>query len=129
MANAIQDVTLYMIKTGKAYTYHIKVMDSNSQIIACSDNINVITQLAGEVELIFTKNNKDQYELNWTKVEGATRYIVYRSTKGGTYRLMKRTKSLTCETTIKTGTSYTYKMRGFKLVNDMIDKEKMYRYH
>ena len=64
------------VKTGKEYTYRIKAIKEDKASI--SEAVSVTTTLTGEVELIITPNGTNQFDLSWTKVEGATRYIIYR---------------------------------------------------
>ena len=61
------------VKTGKAYTYRIKA--DNAEY---SDEVSATTTLTGEVELTITPNGTNQFDLSWTSVDGATRYIIYR---------------------------------------------------
>ncbi|MEE0831009.1 MAG: discoidin domain-containing protein [Longicatena sp.] len=65
------------VKTGKEYTYRVKAIlaDSESKY---SQEVKVTTALTGEVELTMSPNGTNKFDLSWTSVEGATRYIIYR---------------------------------------------------
>lgn len=78
------------LKTGKTYTYRIKATgkDENENVVnyEASEELQITTALTGEVQLTLAKNEQNQFELSWTEVEGATRYIVYRKVNDGEWK-------------------------------------------
>ena len=64
------------VKTGKEYTYRVKAL--NEAEVSEAVEVKASTSLQGEVELTITPNGTNQFDLSWTTVEGATRYIIYR---------------------------------------------------
>ena len=61
--------------------------------------------------------------LTWDKVAGMTNYEIYRSKDGGAYRHVKTTNATTLtNTTLKAGSTYSYKIRAYVVVNG----EKVY---
>ena len=65
------------VKTGKEYTYRVKAIYEQSEG-AYSEEVSATPMLSGEVELSIAMNGTTKFDLTWTAVEGATRYIVYR---------------------------------------------------
>ena len=61
------------VKTGKEYTYRVKADNADY-----SKEVSITTTLNGEVELSIAPNGTTKFDLTWTAVDGATRYIVYR---------------------------------------------------
>ncbi len=85
----------------------------------CSDcnellNIESIPQLkCSEVTLSKVFNVIDGVKVEWTKVEGADYYRVYRKVKGGSYKEIGETsKAYFTDTTAKSGTVYYYSVRA-----------------
>ena len=69
------------VKTGKEYTYRVTglcVKDEEVVAGVASDEVKASASLQGEVELSIAPNGTNKFDLAWTGVEGATRYIVYR---------------------------------------------------
>ena len=58
-------------------------------------------------------------KISWSKVDGATKYYVYRSTDGKKYSLLVTTaKTSVTNTKATIGTTYYYKVKAAKVVND-----------
>ena len=87
------------VKTGKEYTYRVKAVKGEE--VSEAVEVKATTTLQGEVELTITPNGANQFDLSWTTVEGATRYIIYRKDGEGAWK-----KVLTLG---KDETSYTSK--------------------
>ena len=64
------------VKTGKEYTYRVKAVKDEE--ISEAVEVKATTTLQGEVELTITPNGTTQFDLTWSQIEGATRYIIYR---------------------------------------------------
>ncbi len=59
--------------------------------------------------------NSKSVTLKWNKVNGATGYKLYRSTKkSGTYKFVKNVKGVSAKITAKKGAKYYYKVRAYK---------------
>ena len=64
-------------KTGKEYKYKIAAVDGDVEG-KLSEFISAITQLEGIPTLSIEKLGNTRFVLNWSEIEGATRYIIYR---------------------------------------------------
>ena len=57
-------------------------------------------------------------KISWSKVDGATKYYIYRSTDGKTYKqYTTTTKTSYADSNAKIGTTYYYKVKAAKVVN------------
>lgn len=101
----------FTVKTGKTYKYWVKAINSVS-ISKTSEPKSIATQLSGSISLTLKDQKTDRVTLAWNKIEGATRYIIYR--KGGPNENMKKILTLkgdVFEYTNKvpvSGSTYTY---------------------
>ena len=80
--------TVTGVKTGVKYSYRVianKVLENGDVVSGKSSQTNSATALLqGEPELSIVPNGTTKFDLSWTKVDGATRYLVYRkSTTAG----------------------------------------------
>ena len=69
------------LKTGKEYTYRvrsIKIFDDTLYEAEASEEVKVTPMLSGSVTLNINKNGEHKFDLSWNKIDGATRYIIYR---------------------------------------------------
>ena len=70
------------VKTGVKYSYRVianKVLANGKVVAGKSSSTNsATTLLEGEPILTMKANGKTKFDLSWTRVEGATRYLVYR---------------------------------------------------
>ena len=70
------------VKTGVKYSYRVianKVLANGKVVAGKSSSTNSATALLeGEPILTMKANGKTKFDLSWTRVEGATRYLVYR---------------------------------------------------
>ena len=77
---------IYSQKTGVRYVYRILAKrNHDSYVSEPSDIQEATTQLKGVPVLSIAPYSSTRLTLSWTKVEGATRYIIYRKVKGGSY--------------------------------------------
>ena len=95
---------------GYTYFYKVEALDTNGKVIAKSDAIKqkcaVITTDAMKVDGGVSDAGKPK--LSWEKVDGATKYEIYRSGyRNGTYKKMYTTTS-TSYTNTSAGAGYTY---------------------
>ena len=118
--------TVEGVKTGKEYTYRVKaaMVDSEQEVVygEYSDAAKGKTMLSGEVELTLTNNGTNKFDLNWTGVEGATRYIIYRKANNGEWKkvltLGKDARSYTTKEMVD-GT-YAYQVKAARY--DSVDR-------
>ena len=108
------------------YFYQVKAARYDSVDRVMTNGSNEVSATVSEQvkELNVTSEpTEDGFTLTWAEDNAMDYYEVYRATNGGTYRLMKRTASNTVTSTgLKTGKTYSYKVRGCYLVNG----EKVY---
>ena len=101
-------------KVGTKYYYKIKAarnVDGVNIGSAYSAIKTVTATLAKPTVKITTSNGKPK--LSWSKVTGADKYYVYRSTDGKDYTiLIKTTKTSVTNTGAKKGTKYYYKVKA-----------------
>ena len=74
--------TVENVKTGKEYTYRVQTVKGNVKGAYSADFAGK-AELTGEVTLTMTPNGTNKFDLSWTTVEGATRYIIYRKAGDG----------------------------------------------
>ena len=65
------------VMTGKEYTFYVVAKNEAGEADA-SDVVAMATTLKGTVTLAMEKVSTSKFHLSWNKVDGATRYIVYR---------------------------------------------------
>ena len=101
-------------KVGTKYYYKVKAarnVDGVNIGSAYSAIKTVTATLAKPTVKITTSNGKPK--LSWSKVTGADKYYVYRSTNGKDYTiLIKTTKTSVTNTGAKKGTKYYYKVKA-----------------
>ena len=103
------------ITAGNKYYYKVKAIHSNSNANSAYSSVKSGTcDLPRPTVKIAVVSSTGKLKLTWEKVEGATKYEVYRSTDGGeSYSLLKSTTgtSLT-NTSITAGNKYYYKVKA-----------------
>ena len=101
------------MKTGKEYTFRVKAINDEEEG-AYSEEVKATTQLEGEVELTITNNGTTRFDLSWTGVEGATRYIIYRKAADGEWKkvltLGKDARSYT--TKVMLANTYSFQVKA-----------------
>lgn len=108
-----QVLTNSSAKAGTKYYYKVRGVTAAGRRGAFSDTVS-ITGEAARVEIEFSYRASDGYPtVSWSKVDGAARYEVWRSTKRvGSYRLISTTSgSKLTNVSIDEGTLYYYKVR------------------
>lgn len=108
--------TVNGVKTGKEYIYRVKGQKTVEGTLyegEFSDDAFGSATLVGTPSLTAEKDSDTVFTLNWTAVEGATRYIVYRKANDGEWKkvltLGKDARSYTSPS-MKTGT-YAYQIK------------------
>ena len=108
-------------KSASGTKYYYKVMavavvNETNVGSACSAVKSIMTTLAKPTVKITTASGKPK--LSWSKVTGADKYYVYRSTNGKDYTLLiKTTKTSVTNTGAKKGTKYYYKVKAICSAN------------
>lgn len=81
--------TVAGVKTGKEYTYRVKGLRVFEEVTyegEYSAEAKGTATLVGAPELSVTQSGDAIFNLTWTQVAGATRYIVYRQANGGEWK-------------------------------------------
>lgn len=73
------------MKTGKEYSFYFEAKDTEKQTVR-SEVITIKTTLTSSPKLAISKISDTKLKLKWTKVEGATRYIIYRKRNTDFYK-------------------------------------------
>ena len=103
---------------GKSYYYQVKAISSKTSYAdsALSTAKTIVCDCAAPTVKITTVSGKPK--LSWSKVTGADKYYVYRSTDGKDYTiLIKTTKTSVTNTGAKKGTKYYYKVKAICSAN------------
>ena len=104
-------VTNTKTEAGKTYYYKVKALAQDSEAnSAYSTAVSRTCDLAQPVVTIALSSKKPK--VSWKKIDGATKYEVYRATsKNGTYSKVKTTTSTSYkDTAAKSGKTYYYKV-------------------
>lgn len=107
------------LTTGKKYYYKVRAVNGKktgkfSAVKSAAPKLKKATNLK------VAKQSYTSSKVTWSKVNGAKKYQIYRSTtnKSGSYRLIKTTSERTFENTKLTpGKKYYYKVRAYRTVN------------
>ncbi len=103
-------------KSGTKYYYKVQAIAvvNNTNVGSAFSAIKTITTtLAKPTVKITTSNGKPK--LSWSKVTGADKYYIYRSTDGKTFKYYTSTTKLTYTNTgAKKGTKYYYKVKAVR---------------
>lgn len=113
------------VKTGKTYYYKVKAyrnVDGRKVYSKISKPAGAKAALA--VSKMTLKAKKNGIVVKWTKVKGAHKYQIYRSTKkNGGYILVRQTaKRSFTDQQVSDGKAYFYKLRAYRVV----DGKKVY---
>ena len=108
--------TIAGVKTGKEYTYRVKGQKVYNDTTYESEFVETkgIATLVGTPELSVTQSGDAIFNLTWTQVAGATRYIVYRQANGGEWKkILTLGKDVTTYTSanLKPG-NYAYQVKA-----------------
>ena len=104
---------------GTRYYYKVRAIASNSSANSADSAVkNGYCDLARPT-LTVTLNSKDKPVLTWTKIEGAVKYEVYRSTDNKTWtKLSTTTGTKLTNTSAVSGTKYYYKVRAIASISN-----------
>ena len=73
------------VTSGKQYQFYVRAYNDYGRG-AKSDIVKKTAKLTGTPTLELTKKGKTRFQLKWSAVDGATRYIIYRQRGSGNYR-------------------------------------------
>ncbi len=119
------DETTHIITSGYTYTpTTLYTAGTQAVTVACGSftdmfTVNVIPKTPTGVKAVSASYNS--IKISWTAVPGTVKYAVYRSaTKTGTYAYLKSSTSTSVtDTSLKTGTTYYYKVKAYQTVNNV----------
>jgi len=106
---------------GKTYYYKVRataIIDGVKKYSGYSSVASAKPALAIPGSFKAASYNYNSVKVSWTAVSGASGYQVFRATSStGTYSYLKATTSLsTVNTSLTTGKTYYYKVRGYRIV-------------
>lgn len=78
-------VVINSVMTGKTYLCYVEALIGSS-VLKTSDIVSVSTKLNGKPKLKMQKVTDTKFELSWNKIDGATRYIIYRKRNTDSYK-------------------------------------------
>ncbi len=101
-------------KAGTRYYYYVVAIDANGNVSEKSNIVNRVCDLPRTTVTLSNVASSGKIKVAWTKVDGAAKYQVYRSTtKNGTYKVQKTTTSLSwTDTNTTAGKTYYYKVKA-----------------
>ena len=110
------------LTTGKRYYYKVRAYRTVNGKKVYSGFTNIASAAPVPKTVVYTlKAGKRRITVNWKGSAGASGYKIYRATsKNGKYRLIKDTKASQrsyTSTKLKSGKSYYYKMRAYRIVS------------
>lgn len=101
------------LKTGTKYTYKVTAVSGDYES-ADSNKVKLYAAAAGVKKLKASSSAYNKIDLSWKKASGATKYVVYRSTKEGSgYKKVKTVTSNKYTDTVKTGVTYYYQIVSY----------------
>ena len=98
------------ISDGETYTYF--VVAKNGEVLSGDEKSATILRLSAPN--VTVTNFKSGVSVQWSAVEGATSYIIYRKVPGGSWKTVKtgRTSLSYTDTKVEYGTTYIYAVRS-----------------
>lgn len=101
------------LKTGTKYSYKVTAVNGVFES-GDSNKATLYAAAAGVKKLKASSSAYNKIGLSWKKASGATKYVVYRSTKEGSgYKKVKTVTSNKYSDTVKTGVTYYYKVVSY----------------
>ena len=99
---------------GKKYFYKVKAIHSNSDANSAFSQVDSLVCDLKKPTISIKLNDAGKPRISWTKIDGATKYQVYRSeTKNGTYKLLGTTKNAYfVNKNAEAGVTYYFKIRA-----------------
>ncbi|MCI7368832.1 MAG: CHAP domain-containing protein [Firmicutes bacterium] len=110
-------VTNTSAKIGTTYYYKAVAIRTDGAMSDYSNVKNTVCKPAVPTVTVSRYNGKAK--LSWSKIDGADKYYIYRSTDGKTYEYRTYTTKLSYnDTKSASGTKYYYKVRAVAVIND-----------
>ncbi len=104
------------LTTGKTYYYKVRAV--NGKKAGSFSAVKSAKPALKKTTVSVKANSATINSVSWKKVNGATGYVLYRSTKGGSYKKIATTKSLSYkDKSVKAKTKYAYKVRAYRTVS------------
>lgn len=101
------------LKTGTKYSYKVTAVSGDYES-GDSNKATLYAAAAGATKLKASSSAYNKIDLSWKKASGATKYVVYRSTKEASgYKKVKTVTSNKYSDTVKTGVTYYYKIVSY----------------
>jgi len=98
---------------GKTYYYKVRFVDANGNKSDFSDVVSRACDLPQPKITLSNVASTGKIKISWEKIDGATKYEVYRSKDNKTWSLLKATTGTSLTNTSATaGTKYYYKVRA-----------------
>ena len=98
---------------GKTYYYKVRFVDANGNKSDFSDVVSRTCDLPQPKITLSNVASTGKIKISWEKIDGATKYEVYRSKDNKTWSLLKSTTSTSLTNTSATaGTTYYYKVKA-----------------
>ena len=100
--------------TGKTYYYKVRAVDASGNKSEFSSIVSRTCDLPQPKVTVSNVASSGKIKITWEKVDGATKYQVYRATsKDGTYSLLKTvTGTSLTNTSVEVGKTYYYKVKA-----------------
>lgn len=109
------------VECGVEYTYYVTAyVISNKIEYGSFDSVPVTAKAVPQtVQLGSPSTSKNQAKINWTKVDGATGYYVYRKTGSEGYKLIANVTGASAinytDKNVESGKKYTYTVRAYRI--------------
>lgn len=114
------------LTTGKAYTYKVKAyrVVNGKKVYGSYSTKASAKPIPATMNMTVKAKKGGRVAIQWDKVAGTTKYVVYKSTKknSGYYKERITTQTKYTDTGLKKGKTYYYKARAYKVV----DGKKVY---
>lgn len=109
------------LKAGTKYSFKFYVVVGGREYWSGNVSFTTAAVVGKTTNVKAASADYNKVKITWSKVSGADGYVVYRATsKDGTYKAVKAIKdgsTVSYTNEGKTGTTYYYKVRAFKLVD------------
>ena len=101
------------VEVGKTYYYKVFAVASNSAANSAYSEVHSMTCTLAQPTLTVKLNSKNLPYLTWSKVTGASKYVVYRSTDNAAWtKLYTTTGTSLTNSSVEPGNTYYYKVQA-----------------
>lgn len=108
------------LKSGYVYKYKIYAVNKTKTYTVKSGaaSVKAVVKLLAPKTVKAKKATTTYITLKWSKVSGARKYLIYRKDSGSKEILLAKTdKNTYTDTKITSGTTYKYKVKGYRVVS------------